>query len=151
MTSGSGLAARRILAIASVTALGILTSCRYDPTVWKKDVSAPGGAWIAIARTNQCGGFGSAWVETTVSIRKLDGTVNHGKPFDVLSYPGGRAIPRTYVLSDENADTDLQLTWSTPTHLQISHRSIVNPDLEVVRFAEIDISFQQGPSQPCPH
>jgi hypothetical protein len=147
MTNASRFTARMISAITSVAALVMLSGCQGDPTVWKKDVPAPGGAWVATARTEQLGGFGSAWVETTVSVMKLDGTVNGGKPFDVLSYPGG-AISKAYVLSDENADTDLQLTWSAPTHLQIYHRSAVNPDLEVVRFADIDISFRQGSSQP---
>ena len=147
MTSSSRLAARVMSAITGVAALAMLLGCS-DPTVWKKDVLAPGGAWVATARTRQWGGFGSAWVETTVSVKKLDGTVNDGKPFDVLSYPGGGAISKAYVLSDQNADTDLQLTWSAPTHLQIYHRSDVNPDLEVVRFADIDISFRQGSSQP---
>jgi hypothetical protein len=136
-----------MLAITSVAALAMLSGCHSDPTVWKKDVLAPGGAWVATARTRQWGGFGSAWVETTVSARKLDGTVNYGKPFDILSYPGG-VISKAYVLSNENADTDLQLTWSAPTHLQIYHRSDVFPDLEVVRFADLDISFRQGSSQP---
>jgi hypothetical protein len=134
-------------AITSVAALAMLAGCNSDPTVWKKDVLAPGGAWVATARTRQWGGFGSAWVETTVSVKRIDGTVNRGKPFDVLSYPDGM-ISKAYVLSDKNADTDLQLTWSAPTHLQIYHRSVVNPDLEVVRFADIDISFRQGSSQP---
>ena len=75
--------------------------------------------------------------------------MNRGKPFDILSYPGGR-ISKAYVLSDENADTNLQLTWSAPTHLQIYHRSDVSLDLEVVRFADIDIIFRQGSSQPWP-
>lgn len=150
MTSSSRLAARVMLAITSVAALATLLGCsdQSDPTVWKKDVLAPGGAWVATAQTRQWGGFGSAWVETTVSVKRLDGRVNGGKPFDVLSYAGGGAISKAYVLSDQNADTDLQLTWSAPTHLQIYHRSDVNPDLEVVRFAGIDISFRQGSSQP---
>ena len=42
----------------------------------------------------QWGGFGSAWVETTVSIKKADKTVNKGKPFDVFSYPGGGFDPK---------------------------------------------------------
>ena len=144
----SRFTARMMSAIATVAALAVLSGCQGDPTVWKKDVLAPGGAWVATARTKQWGGFGSAWVETTVSVKKLDGTVNHGKPFDVLSYPGGGVISKAYVLSNDNADTDLQLTWSAPTHLQIYHRSVVSPDLEVVRFADIDISFRQGSSQP---
>ena len=94
----------------------------YDPTVWVKDLRSPDGAWTATATTRQWGGFGSAWVETTVSIRKIDKTVNKGKPFDVFSYPGDGRIPKTYVLSPENADADLQVSWLTPNHLQIGHK-----------------------------
>jgi hypothetical protein len=148
MTIASRLTARMISAATGVAALAMLSGCHNDPTVWEKDVLAPGGAWVATARTRQWGGFGSAWVETTVSLRKLNGTVNRGKPFDILSYPSGM-ISKAYVLSNENADTDLQLAWSGPTHLQIYHRSDVNLDL-VVRFADIDISFWQGSSQPWP-
>lgn len=148
MTSSTRSAVRGIAYVTSLAALAILLGCRSDSTVWKIDVPSPGGAWIATARTRQEGGFGSAWVETTVSLTKVDKTVNGGHPFDVLSYPGGGAISKAYALSDQNADTDLQLTWSTPTHLQIYHRSHVNPDLEVVRFANVDISFRQGSSQP---
>jgi hypothetical protein len=148
MKSSSKLAARVMSAVTIIAALSMLIGCRSDSTVWKRDVLAPGGAWVATARTRQEGGFGSAWVETTVSVKRLDGSVNGGKPFDVLSYPGGGTISKAYVLSDQNADTDLQVTWSTPTLLQIYHRSNVNLDLEVVRFANIDISFRQGSSQP---
>jgi hypothetical protein len=111
MISSTRLAVRRISSATALAALAILLACQSDSTVWKRDVLAPGGAWLATARTRQEGGFGSAWVETTVSLKKLDGTVNGGKPFDVLSYPGGGTISKAYVLSDQNADTDLQLTW----------------------------------------
>jgi hypothetical protein len=47
-------------------------------------------------KTKQWGGRDTDWVETSVSIRKIDGTVNHGKPFDVFSYPGGGGIPKTF-------------------------------------------------------
>ena len=102
----------------------------YDPTVWVKDLRSPDGAWTATATTRQWGGFGSAWVETTVSIRKIDKTVNKGKPFDVLS--------------PENADADLQVSWLTPNHLQIGHKSPVEPDLAVIRFANVDVTFVPG-------
>jgi hypothetical protein len=148
MSSSSRFAARVLSSITAVVALAMLLGCNSDTTVWKKDVLAPGGAWVATARTRQWGGFGSAWLETTVSVKRLDGTVNRGKPFDVLSYPGGGVISKAYVFSDQNADRDLQLAWSAPTHLQIYHRSDVDVDLEVVRFADIDISFRQGSSQP---
>lgn len=131
----------RRLAISTVL-LGGFLGCHNDPTVWIKDVRSPNGAWIATARTRQWGGFGSAWVETSVSIQKVDKTVNSGKPFDVLSYPGGGAGGPAYVLSDANADHDLQVIWLSPTHLQIAHKSAINPDLEVIRFSDVDISYQ---------
>lgn len=127
-----------ILLAAAATLLG----CRHDPTVWKKDIPSPNRAWVATARTRQWGGFGSAWVETSVSIQKVDGTVNRGKPFDVLSYPGGDSGGPAYVLSDANADQDLQVIWLSSTHLQIAHKSCINPDLEVIRFSDVDISYQ---------
>jgi hypothetical protein len=133
--------------MTGLASLALLAGCYHNPTVWKQDVRSPDGAWIATARTDQSGGFGSAWIETTVSIRKVNRTVNHGKPFDVFSYPGGGSIPKSYVLSNENADPDLQIAWLTPSHLQITRLSPVKPDLEVVRFAAIDISYakNQGP------
>jgi len=127
--------------VSAFTTLGLLMGC-HDPTVWKKDVRSPDGAWVAIARTKQWGGFGSAWIETTVSIQKLDGTVNRGKPFDVLSYPSSGPIAKAYVLSIENADPDLKMTWATPLHLEIAHRTPIDPDLAVVRFADVTISFK---------
>ena len=131
----------RRLAI-STSLIGSLLGCQGDPTVWKKDFPSPNGAWVATARTKQWGGFGSAWVETSISIQKVDKTVNRGQSFDVLSYPGGGAGGPAYVLSDANADHDLQVTWLSPTHLQIAHKTAIDPDLEVIRFSDVDISYQ---------
>ena len=131
---------------SATVAVLFLSGCvdHYDPTVWRKDWRSPDGAWTATAVTRQWGGFGSAWVETTVSIRKIDKTVNKGEPFDIFSYPGGGRIPKTYVLSPENADTDLQMIWLTPAHLQIGHKSPVEPDLAVIRVANVAITFAPG-------
>jgi hypothetical protein len=136
--------ATSVVVLPILACFWMLVGCKanVDPTVWKRDFACPSGAWVATARTYQWGGFGSAWVETTVSVKKLDGTVNHGKPFDVFSYPGGGTIPKTYVLSDANADTNLKIAWLTPTHLQIIHQTPIQPDLEVIRFSDIDISFK---------
>ena len=141
---------RRFYICFAVVLISLLSGCRNNPTVWKMDVRSPDGAWIATARTDQWGGFGSAWVETVVSIRKMDGTVNRGAPFDILSYPGGGTIPRTYVLSDENADQNLQIRWTSARHLGVTHHTVIEPDLMVVRFSDVDISYdikrQIGPS-----
>lgn len=120
------------------------SGCRqigHDPVVWKTEVRSPDGTWIATARTDQWGGFGTARVETTVSIRKVDGTVNHGEPFGILSFPDGGGISKAYTLSDDNADRSLDVRWTSPKHLEITHTSAINPDLEVVRFSDVDITY----------
>ena len=140
-------------AFMAFTVVSSLAGCRYDPTVWKEDFRAPDGAWIARARTDQWGGFGTAYVATTVSLVRVDPTYNKGQAFDILSYPGGGAIPKTYVLSDDNADRDLHLKWMSPTHLEITRLSLEEePTLEVIRFGNVDITFrlstQSQPSAP---
>jgi hypothetical protein len=120
----------------------MLTGCRYDPAVWRYELTSPDGAWVATARTDQWGGFGTAWVETTVSLRRVNGTLNRGKPFDIFSYPNGGRIPKTYVLSNENADENLYMAWLAPTHLQIDRLGDIDPYLEVIRFSTVDVSFR---------
>ena len=140
-----------LASLMAITASSSLLGCRYDPTVWKQEVRAPDGAWIAQARTDQWGGFGSAYVATTVSLVRVDGTYNKGKAFDIFSYPGGGPIAKTYVLSDDNADGDLHLKWLTPTHLEVTHLSrLEEPTLEVIRFGNVDVTFRlsSSPAQP---
>ena len=78
------ISAKKVLALLGL--LMPLVGCRYDPTVWKLDLRSPDGAWLASARTDQYGGFGTASIDTVVTLKKLDGTVNKGKPFDILAY-----------------------------------------------------------------
>ena len=75
--------------------------------------------------------------------------MNRGKPFDVFSYPGA-SIRKPYVLSDENAGggTNLTMQWLTPIHLEVTYTGSIDPDLEVIRFANVDISFRQLAPSP---
>lgn len=100
---------------------------------------------MATARTDQWGGFGSAWVETTVALSRPDKTVNRGKQFDIFSFPGERGIHKAYTLSDENASRDLQLTWLSSKHLEVKYASDVQPDLAVIRFSDVDVTFRVVP------
>ena len=108
---------------------------------------SPDGAWIATAETDQTGGPGNAWIGTTVSLRKVNGTLIHGKPTDVLSYGENGPVKKPYMLSDENAGggVDLQLSWPTPTHLQITYTGEIDPIyVKVTRVSNIDVSYQQN-------
>jgi hypothetical protein len=132
-----------LLAVTLATA--ILSGCRHYPTVWRTELRSPDGKWLAIARTDQYGGFGTAYVDTVVTLTRLDGTINRGRPFDILVYPGGGPIRKSYVLSDENAGggVNLQMKWLTPTNLEIDYSGNINPDLQVVRFGGVDITLDR--------
>ena len=123
----------------------LLSGCRSDPTVWMTELLSPDKAWLAIARTDQNGGFGSAYVDTVVSLKKLDGSVNRGKPFDVLVYPDGGPIHKSYVLSDENAGggVNLKMKWISSSNLEIDYSGTIDPDLQVVRFGGVNITLHQ--------
>ncbi len=126
-------------------AFALLNGCRSNLTVWRTELLSPDKAWLAVAHTDQNGGFGSAYVDTVVSLKKLDGSVNRGKPFDVLEYPDGGPIRKSYVLSDENAGggVNLQMKWLSASHLEINYSGNIDPDLQVVRFAGVDITLHQ--------
>jgi hypothetical protein len=137
------ISAKKVLALLGL--LMPLVGCRYDPTVWKLDLRSPDGAWLASARTDQYGGFGTALIETVVTLKKLDGTVNKGKPFDILEYPENGPLPKPYVLSESNegGGVNLKMKWLTPRNLEIDYSGNIEPDLQVVKFGGIDISFRQ--------
>jgi hypothetical protein len=126
----------------------MLSGCFRDPVVWRTELRSPDGAWLAMARTEQYGGFGSAYIDTVVSLKKLDCTVNRGKPFDILVYPDGGPIRKVYVLSQENAGggVNLEMRWLTANHLEIDYTGNIDPGLQVVRFGGVDITYHRRDS-----
>lgn len=137
---------RRWKMLLSIFVAGMIVSgCRYDPVVWRTELRSPDNAWVAIAHTDQYGGFGSAYVDTVVSLKRFDGTWNRGKPFDILAYPNGGPIRKTYVLSDENAGggVNLKMKWLSATQLEIDYSGNINPGLQVCRFGGVDITLHQ--------
>ncbi len=135
------------MALFAVLAMFALwRGCRYDPVVWRTELRSPDGAWLATAYTDQEGGFGSASVETVVTLRRLNGTVINGdKPFDILEYPDGGPIHKAYTLSQENAGggVNLEMRWLSADHLEIDYSGKIDPDLQVARFGGVDITLHQ--------
>jgi hypothetical protein len=136
---------RHGLRLLIVVAVGVLGSgCRDVPTIWKAEIPSPDGAWLASARTEQNGGFGSASIVTGVNLKRTDGTVNSGQPFKVLDFDCYGSAPRAYVLDPANAGGTINLTmkWLTPSHLEVTYDGRANIILQVVKFAGVDISLR---------
>jgi hypothetical protein len=114
--------------------------------IWKEDLQSSDGAWLASARTIQNGGFGSAFIGTTVSLKRIDGSVNSGKPMEILEFDCHGPAARPYELDPANAGGTIHLTmkWVSPSHLDVSYDGKATVDLQVVKFAGVDISLQDA-------
>ena len=122
---------------------------RDVPTIWKAELKSPDGAWIAIAHIEQDGGFGSAYIGTDVDLKSTNGTVNKGKPFNVLDFDCPGPAGHAYVLDNANAGgtIDLKMQWLDPAHLQVSYNGQAKVNLQVVQFAGIKITLQDLSAQ----
>jgi hypothetical protein len=121
-----------------------LVGCRNVPTIWRSELKSPDGAWVAIAHTEQDGGFGSAWIGTSVDLESTNSTVNQGKPFRVLDFDCPGPTPHPYVLDDANAGgtINLHMKWLDPSHLEVTYNGGATTTLQVVKFAGVTISLE---------
>jgi hypothetical protein len=137
---------RGIMALATILVGFVSVSgCRRDvPAIWKEDIQSPDGAWLASARTIQDGGFGSAYIGTTVYLKRIDGRVNSGKPQEILDFDCPGPAARAYELDPANAGGTIHLTmkWASPSHLDVSYDGKATVDFQVVKFSDVDVSLR---------
>jgi hypothetical protein len=91
----------------STVVLLICVGCGGSDVIWSAESRSP-GEWIATARTVQYDGFGNNGVETTVRLKRVDGS---GSPERVLAF------------DEAGPDIDLKMHWDGPTHLVVSYKS----------------------------
>jgi hypothetical protein len=110
-----------------------LSGCSLDvQTVWSTRVRSPDGKWIAIGRTDQHSGPGSAAIVTGVFLaparnpRKEELILNFFD--DYLPSKGG---------------VRLKIEWLASNHLQVTFSRHPNFNYEVVKFGDINISVRE--------
>ena len=146
----------RTVPVVFVIALSFLISgCRSReiPTIWNAELKSPDGSWVAIAHTEQDGGFGSAYIGTDVDLKSTNGTVNRGKPFNVLEFECQGPAGHAYVLDNANAGgtIDFKMQWLNSSHLHVSYNGKATVNLQVARFAGVSISLQDlSKQEPAP-
>ena len=112
------------------------------PTVWHAELPSPDGKWIAIAETQQAGGFGTAAIPTTISLK---GTKISNAPQLVLGFSCEGPVPRPYTLdnvANVGGTIDLKMQWVTPTHLDVTYRGHPDVYLQTVKLWGVDISLR---------
>ncbi len=137
----SGLSANHkaiLLMIIGVCVLG--SGCRDDahPTIWTAEVRSPDGSFLAIARTDQNGGFGSASIDTMVFLKQAS-----QPPVMVLAFDCEGPAPRAYVLDNKanaGGTINLIMKWVSPSHLEVTYSGHATLSFQAVKYAGIDIS-----------
>jgi len=132
-TSSRNLCAIR-LELFLIALLPLLFAGCRESAIWTSESRSQDGTWIATAQTVEYGGFGTGAVETTVEIRRSNGS---GPPERVLAFAdGGREI-------------GLKMHWEGSSHLEVVYAA--NPVLlyfQVVKTSGIDISVQNVSPNP---
>lgn len=110
--------------------------------VWKAEAPSPGGHYIAIAETVQTGGFGTASISTSVSLKQ---NIQSIPAMQVLAFDCLGPVPRPYVLdnvANAGGAIDLKMKWLAPEHLQVSYNGREGTvNFQAVRYQSINISL----------
>lgn len=145
MNPESSLSAiRTVFSFIAIGLCVLAIGCRDNaaPTVWTAEARSPDGLWLATARTDQNGGFGSASIETEVFL--LQANVSQ-PPIMVLGFSCEGPVPRAYVL-DNNANAggtiNLTMKWVTPSHLDVTYNGHAILNFQAVKCAGVDISVR---------
>lgn len=121
---------RGLFAHIAIAGLVGLAGCQQDvKTTWSAQSLSPDKSWEANTTSKQHGGPGTAGVITTVWLKRVG---NSQAPVDVLVFEQSGASP-----------IDLKMSWSDPTHLNVSYRN-AGLDFQAVKCAGIIISTQEA-------
>ena len=125
-------ATRQWLSALVLVGTGLAVGCSGGEAVWSTEVKSPDGQWAAVGRTDRYSGPGNAAVMTAVYLQRGQGD-KRDEP--VLRFSDDQ--------SPANARLIPVIEWLTPTHLQISLSRHADLDLQVVKYAEIEISVRE--------
>src|SRR5437868_13053600 len=84
----------------------VLYGCDNEATTWSAELASPNGQWIAVAKSQQWGGPGTAYDATTVSLKS-----------------GRTSDPPTEIIGFSHQAPTIKLTmsWVTATRLEVSY------------------------------
>ena len=105
-------------------------------TIWSAEVPSPSRNWIANAATKQWSGPGSAYVATTVYLKPPD---DSKPPVEILEFANDSAYPSSI--------TNVDMTWLTPTHLEVAYKGHASINFQAVKCAGIDITVRDLSTQ----
>jgi hypothetical protein len=132
-------AVRKAILLIIVGGFTLGSGC--DPaTIWSAEARSPDELWLASARTLENSGFGTGAYVTDVYLKRT----NVSKPPQpILSFwhDPSLASPQS------GATINLTMKWTTPTHLEVTYDGHADLGLQVVKYANIEISVRDRSSK----
>ncbi|HXZ79440.1 MAG TPA: hypothetical protein VEG30_05875 [Terriglobales bacterium] len=120
-------AARKVMLMLAISVCAALSACSSVVTIWSAEAGSPDGRWVATARTDQYSGPGNAALLTTVHLRRTNGPKD---PIEVLLF------------MQDAKSIDLKMTWSTPSHLEVTYKQPAVIDFQAIKCGGVDISVR---------
>jgi hypothetical protein len=105
-------------------------------TIWSAETPSPDGSWLANARTEQYGGFGTGRVETDVYLKWIKG-----------SQPPKLILMFFHDPNDPPRLISLSMKWITPSHLDVAYNGRAKVNFQVVKYGDVDISLHNLSSE----
>lgn len=129
----------RILGVILSIAVGMSVfglGCQDVRTIWSAEARSPDGHWLAIARTIQHFGPGTAGVQTSVYLKR---TNDSNRAMEILGFLHSEL--------DTSHTIHLEMKWLTSFHLDVTYSG--EPDLyfQVVKLGGVDISVRDVSSR----
>jgi hypothetical protein len=108
-----------------------VTGCTGSETIWSAEVRYPDGSMLASGCTIANSGFGTGYIWTAVY---LNGAKSSQPPIEILELTDEVEKP-----SDE---ISVEMTWLTPTHLELTYKGHRTLYFQAIKWAGVDISVR---------
>jgi len=144
--AGNRCAPRRSISLVVLGICLVGAGCQDVATTWSTEATSPDGRWVAVARSQQWGGPGTAYDATTVYLRL---TKSGQHPIVDFLFPDPFCQRQVLVFSQEYATINLTMKWVSPTHLDVAYGPSSRPGdqvsivFQVVKCAGVDISVRE--------
>jgi hypothetical protein len=119
------------LALVLTTSI-FMSSCLGSRTIWSAEAKSPDGRVVALARAilRNKGLSIISGVDTEVYLNWVD---DRRPPVLILNLSDASDMP---------VDTNVDMKWLTPTHLEMTYKGNQSVDFEAIKWGKIDISVR---------
>jgi hypothetical protein len=114
-----------------------MSSCKSSETIWPAEAKSPDGSVVASAQA----------VVRNKDLSIISGTATNVYLNWVETKPSPMLILSLADGSDSPVDTNVEIKWLSPTHLELTYRGNQTADFQAIKWGDIDISVRDLASE----